>query len=284
MERRRDSRSQIVLGPEVDVPSAPGYRRGGAQRQNLRGRVMDGTNATSRWGHPARQRGPALIGLVLLLVAACSASPAPTLGPSPTGPATSPEPASTEPSALPSAPTPTASPFPPASLEPSVEPTAPPTPSPGSTAAPTPTPTPQVQAFGSTDPISGARITFVDVGDPNGPTAPKRIMTLSWRTPTSAATQVRLYGVTKCPAPETSTGVDCVTAKTILPTAILSLIRNVPASQRSVSWTWTAWEDIGQAIAQGNREYFALFVTFTTGGVSRRFVLATSVTCSGCTY
>lgn len=189
--------------------------------------------------------------------------------PSPTP--TAPPPSASAPIASPS---PTASPTP----APTASPTPAPTPSPSASPAPSP-----VQ-LGTTDPATGLTLTFVDLGEWTT-TAPPRRFTLTWQSPDAAATTVRVLAVRTCPAPAKSTGKPCVTSTTKLPASIVTQVVKVPASARTASWTWVAWEDIGGAIAtDGKRDFYAIVATFTIGSTVKVVVIDTGTTCYGCTY
>ena len=233
---------------------------------------------TKRWigPRPRRRVGPLAIFLTLALAACTSTSvtPSPSAGPTDT-----PAPASASPSAA--SPSPTATPT--VAPTPSTTPSPTPTPTPSPTVAPSPSPTPV--HLGTTDASTGLRLTFVDQGEWTATTAPKRKFTLTWRTPDSPGTVVRVLAVTECPAPSNSTGVPCVTRTTHLPSSIVRIAAKVPASRKTAAWTWVATEDIGAAVASdGRNDFYAIVVTFTTGSVVKTVVVITAETCSGCTY
>ena len=138
--------------------------------------------------------------------------------------------------------------------------------------------------MGETDQATGLTLTFVDHGEWTATTAPKRRFTLTWTTPEGVATVVRVLAVRTCPAPAKSTGVPCVTTKTKLPSSIASLVVKAPASSRTASWTWDAWEDIGGAVAYDKGEIYAIVATFTTGSTVKTVVIVSAETCFGCTY
>ncbi len=66
---------------------------------------------------------------------------------------------------------------------------------------------------------------------------------VTWRTPRSDGIEIRVYGVTKCiaeprdPAPDTSG--PCLVTGTPLPASVRTLLGEAPASDGSVSWSWT---------------------------------------------
>jgi hypothetical protein len=66
---------------------------------------------------------------------------------------------------------------------------------------------------------------------------------VTWRTPRTKGVEIRVYGVTKCiaapkhPTPDT-TG-PCLVTGTPLPASVRTLLGKAPASDRSVSWSWT---------------------------------------------
>ncbi len=158
------------------------------------------------------------------------------------------------------------------------------TPTPAPTVTPTPAPTP-VQ-FGDVDPLTGLRLTVLQVGDWAATKAPINHFTLTWQTPDTADSIIRVEGITKCLAPENSNGQPCVTSTSHYTSADFVLIAKRPGSDRVARWAWDAWEEIGEPIAtDGPHNFYGLVVTITTGATMRVFVIDASQTCSpGCTY
>lgn len=236
----------------------------------------------SRFGSLQGPRSGGLAVLLALVVAGCvgssatiapPASPAPKstlLAPGSFGP--SPTPESTSPVIVPSTP-PSAAPSVAPSEAPSTEPSA----------GPTPAPTPF--AFGDTDKATGLKATMLQVGDWTATTAPTFDVVLTWKTPTSPDTVVRVEGITKCYAPADVTGQDCVTPTTRFASKTIVLIAHARASARTVKWTWPAWEEIGEPVAtDGPHDFYGIIVTFTTGSTVKVVVLDSSQTCPGCAY
>ena len=240
-------------------------------------------NGTTTRSAQVRRRAAAL-GAVAIVLAACTGTPA-SLGTT-SGPATSVGPTSTvatSPAMTPStAPASTAaSPTPSASEAPSAVPSDVPDESPS--LAPTPVPTPF--AYGQTDKATGLKATMIQVGDWTATTTPTYNVVLTWSTPTSPDTVVRVEGITKCYAPADVTGKDCVTPTTRLVGRTVVLIAHARASALMAKWTWPAWEEIGEPIAtDGPHDFYGIIVTFTTGAAVKVLVLDTSQTCPGCAY
>jgi hypothetical protein len=125
----------------------------------------------------------------------------------------------------------------------------------------------------------------LDEGDATNTQPGHLHFTLAWQTPTSAATVVRVEGVTKCYADDTTTGRPCVRPTTHITASRIVLIRKVLASARSTSWTWLNWGDIGEPIASdGSHDFYAIIATLTTGATTRVVVLISAQTCYGCAY
>ena len=67
--------------------------------------------------------------------------------------------------------------------------------------------------------------------------------TVTWRTPRSDGIEIWVYGVTKClaepraPAPDTHG--PCLVTGTPLPASVRTLLAKAPASDGTVSWSWT---------------------------------------------
>ncbi|HEY7936666.1 MAG TPA: hypothetical protein VID26_05995 [Candidatus Limnocylindrales bacterium] len=240
----------------------------------------------SRFGSLQGPRSGGLAVLLALVVAGCVGSSA-TIGPSAAPPA-SPAPESTllapgsfGPSPTPESTSPVIVPSTPPSAAPSVAPSEAPSTEPS--AGPTPAPTPF--AFGDTDKATGLKATMLQVGDWTATTAPTFDVVLTWKTPTSPDTVVRVEGITKCYAPADVTGQDCVTPTTRFAGKTIVLIAHAPASARTVKWTWPAWEEIGEPVAtDGPHDFYGIIVTFTTGSTVKVVLLDSSQTCPGCAY
>jgi hypothetical protein len=237
----------------------------------------------SRFGSLHGPRFAGLVGSLAIMLAGCVGSGA-TSGPSSASPTPestyiapgsfrpSPTPESTGPIVVTSE-APSIAPSEAPSVEPSTEPSA----------GPTPEPTPS--AIWDADKATGLQATMVQIGEWPATTVPVNNFVITWKTPTSADTVVRVEGITKCYAPANVTGKDCVTTTTQLAPGTVVLVTHARASALTAKWTWRAWEDIGEAVAEdGAHDYYGIIVTFTTGSTVRVVVLATSQTCPGCTY
>ncbi len=219
-----------------------------------------------------------LVILVVSVLAACSSS-GPTLSPTPTQPGVS--------VLASAAPSPSLS-----SSGSTASPTVPPSPSPSLvTATPTPSATvasasaPPPEQLGTTDPATGLKLTYITVGEWTATTRPNNHYLLTWRTPNTPDTTVRVEAITKCLAPDDSTGIPCVTPASHITAADYILIAKRPASDGYARWTWPAFEDIGGAVTtDGTHDFYAIAVTLTTGSIVRVVVIATGQTCSGCVY
>ena len=117
---------------------------------------------------------------------------------------------------------------------------------------PHPTPTPNPTALAVPAPPSGATFKIT-------PSGTKRKMTVSWKGPRGAGTEIRVYGVTQCIAmpPDVDPAVEqegpCLVEHTPLPASVRKLVAKASASSGKVSWTWPGWEDIGWSLAMGRR-------------------------------
>ena len=233
--------------------------------------------------------GPRFAGLAVSLVivlAGCVGSTA-TSGPSGV-PLTSPTPESTfiAPGSFGPSPTPESTgPIVVTSSAPSVPPSVAPSEAPSSEPSAGPTPAPKPFAFGDTDKATGLKATMLQVGDWTATATPSYDVVLTWKTPTSPDTVVRVEGITKCYAPADVTGKDCVTTTTQFAGKTIVLVAHARASALTVKWTWPAWEEIGEPIAtDGAHDFYGIIVTFTTGSTVKVVVLNSSQTCPGCAY
>ena len=226
--------------------------------------------------------GPLAITLTVVLVG-CAGGAAATASPTPA-------PASQPPGASPAIASVEPSPSVVVSVAPSVAPTpsasASPTDSPTPAPSDSPSPAPKAFQFGDSDPLTGLRLSALQVGDWTATTAPKLHFTLTWRTPDTTDSIIRVEGITKCLAPENSNGKPCVTPTSHYTAADFVLIAKRPGSDPVARWAWDAWEEIGEPIAtDGPHNFYGIVVTITTGATMRVFVIDASQTCSpGCTY
>ena len=238
-------------------------------------------------------RGSRFAGLVAslaIVLAGCIGASA-TIGPSSAPPASAtPESTSIAPGSFGPSQTPKSTgPIVVASSAPSVTPSEVPSvapsvaPSTEPSAGPTPEPTPA--PFGDGDKATGLEATILQVGDWTATTTPVNDFVLTWKTPASADTVVRVEGITKCYAPENVTGKDCVTSATQPAGKTIVLITHARANALTAKWTWPAWEEIGEPIAtDGSHNFYGIIVTFTTGTSTKVVVLLSSQTCPGCAY
>jgi hypothetical protein len=232
---------------------------------------------------------PRLAGLAVslaIVLAGCVGSGA-TSSPSPVPPASAtPESTFVAPGSFGPSPTPESTgPIVVTSEEPSVEPSVAPSVAPSTEPSAGPTPEPTPSAVWDTDKATGLQATILQVGDWTATTTPTFDFVLTWKMPTSADTVVRIEGITKCYAPANVTGKDCVTTTTQFAPRTVVLVTHARASALTAKWSWPAWEDTGEAVAEdGAHAYYGIIVTFTTGSSTKVVVLASSQTCPGCAY
>ena len=73
--------------------------------------------------------------------------------------------------------------------------------------------------------------------------------TVRWGAPLSADVEIQVYGVTECIAMPDDAGPDtggpCLVRGTPLPASVRTLLASAPASEGSVSWTWTGSFECG---------------------------------------
>jgi hypothetical protein len=123
--------------------------------------------------------------------------------------------------------------------------------------------------------------------DPDGVPPGKCTTTITWDKVRSDGTDIEVYGVTGCLSLEERTGDGwCLVPGTALPPDSRKLIARVPASDRRVSWTGPAWQDViqrdtggptYQAIGvdrHGDDIYFAIVVTASNEAGHSRFIIA----------
>ena len=240
----------------------------------------------SRFGSVQRPRLAGLAVSVAIVLAGCVGSSA-TPSPSPVPPASAtPQSTFVAPGSFGPSPTPESTgPIVITSEEPSVAPSVPPSVAPSTEPSTGPTPAPTPAAFGDADKGTGLRATIVQVGDWTATTTPTFDFVLTWKTPTSADTAVRVEGITKCYAPANVSGKDCVTPTTQLSGKTIVLITHARASALTAKWTWPAWELIGPFVAtDGPHNFYGIIVTFTTSTSTKTVVLDSSQTCPGCAY
>jgi hypothetical protein len=118
-------------------------------------------------------------------------------------------------------------------------------------------------------------------------------MTVTWKGPRGAGTEIQVYGVTKCLAmpPDVDPAVawegPCLVEHTPLPASVRKLIAKASASSGKVSWTWPGWENIGSSLAMGpdGTYYEAVVIAAYNGaGHSKFIIVAPGYGCSDCTY
>src|SRR4051794_39172916 len=157
---------------------------------------------------------------------------------------------------------------------------APPTPRP--TPHPTPTPTP----LAVPGPPSGATFTIT-------PSGTKNKMTVTWKAPRGAGTEIQVFGVTECMAmpPDVDPGVwqegPCLVEDAPLPASVRKLIAKAPASSGKVTWTWPRWDDIESPLAliYDGTIYEALVIAaYSSAGQSKFIIVDRGYWCSSCSY
>jgi hypothetical protein len=74
--------------------------------------------------------------------------------------------------------------------------------------------------------------------------------TITWGAPRSPEVEIRVYGVIECiampTAPDPNTSGPCLVTGTPLPASARTLLAIAPASDGTVSWTWTGTFDCGE--------------------------------------
>jgi hypothetical protein len=118
-------------------------------------------------------------------------------------------------------------------------------------------------------------------------------MTVAWKGPHGAGTEIQVYGVTECLAmpPDVDPGVDrygrCLVEHTPLPASVRKLIAKASASSGKVSWTWPGWDDIGSSVAMspdGTTYEAFVIAAYNDAGHSKFIIVAPGSWCSDCTY
>lgn len=197
------------------------------------------------------------VALVIASCAACGVSPALTPAPVPT------------PTASTGTPTPTVS----ASLEATDYPGSPsPAPTPRPSPYPTPVPVPPKP--------TGVSFEERRVGDDQVAQSTEITQTVRWGAPESESIEIRVYGVTEClarpgkPAPDTHG--PCLVEHTALPGSLRTLLATAPASDGSVSWTWTGTFDceIGLAYDPRGPAYHAVVLAAYSASGHSIFAIA----------
>jgi hypothetical protein len=110
-------------------------------------------------------------------------------------------------------------------------------------------------------------------------------VTITWKEAMTAGVTMHVYALVGCLAPATSTGKPCVTDTSVIPNSALKLLRSVPASKGSTSWTFLH-ENIGGAIGMYGSDTYdgILLIAENSVGRSHFTVVASSESCYGCVY
>jgi hypothetical protein len=108
---------------------------------------------------------------------------------------------------------------------------------------------------------------------------------VTWKERLTGGVTMKVYAVLNCLAPAESTGKDCVTNSSVIPSSALKLLRSVPVSDGSVSWTYLH-EDIGGAVGMYSGSTYEGIILIAENSVGRSHftVLVSSTSCFGCTY
>jgi hypothetical protein len=186
-------------------------------------------------------RGAMLSVLVSIVIAACGAVDASTAPPGSIPTAAAGEQAAASGSAEvaePSSATANPSVPPPARSNPTLSP------SPSPTPTPTPTPTHAV-------PPKPTGVEFKEhLLAGQDPSLARVTQSVSWAAPRSADVEIKVYGVTECIArpddPEPNEAGPCLVTGTRLPASVRTLLATAPASDGTVSWSWTGTFDCGE--------------------------------------
>ncbi len=167
---------------------------------------------------------------------------------------------------------------------PTIAPTSP-APTPSRTASPTVTPIPAPTIAVVTEPPPAP--TGVALAQEDGPDASGLVVrqyTISWEAPLTSGVTIRIYGVTKCLNPPTSTGVPCVVDGMKLPASARTVVGRGPAEEGAASWRWPMAEVDGPVLAwDGEQSYYAFVVAAVNdAGRSPFVVVRSAVSCSDC--
>jgi hypothetical protein len=169
-----------------------------------------------------------------------------------------------------------------AASQPSVAPPA--STKPSETTAPTPTLAPSPTPVVEPPPPTSVRMKQKGVSpDADGYFTNIRT-TITWKEAAAADTEIRIYGVTACYAPES--GGPCLVEHTPLPETDRQLIATAKASKGAVSWTWPNWDDVGGAVmAHNSATYQALVIAaYNSAGHSKFIIIAAGEYCPDCVY
>lgn len=110
-----------------------------------------------------------------------------------------------------------------------------------------PSPIPSPDPTSPAAPPKPTGVTFDEKRNGDDASTTEITQTVTWQEPRSEGVEIRVYGVTECvarpanPAPDTSG--PCLVEHTPLPTSIRSLLATARASDGAVSWTWTGTFD-----------------------------------------
>jgi hypothetical protein len=163
---------------------------------------------------------------------------------------------------------------------------APTSPSPSADVAVVASPTPTATPLKPPPAPKGVKLTTKGSDPGNVGYDTKMTLTVSWASPTSDGTQIRVFGVEDCMPPPGKDPAPCLTKNTPLPPSARKLVAKAPAAKGKVTWTWPAWEDIaGNVASDGHTTYASIVVAaYNAAGHSRFVIVQTGEFCSGCTY
>ena len=110
---------------------------------------------------------------------------------------------------------------------------------------------------------------------------------VSWKEANPTGVTIRIYGVTRClveALPPLFSQVPCITPKTAIPSADLSLMASLPAATEVYSWTAPSGEGSPILDPTGRFVYYGILITAVNNVGRSAYVLVTASTfCNGCT-
>ncbi len=108
--------------------------------------------------------------------------------------------------------------------------------------------------------------------------------TVTWSAPLTPGVTIRVYGITRCLNPPTSTGVPCVTDGMKLPASARTVLARAHAVDGTASWSWPLADVDGPVLAwDGKRSYYAFVIAGSNdAGRSPFVVMRSAIACSDC--
>ncbi len=171
----------------------------------------------------------------------------------------------------------TTSPSPQATAPPTAEPTrAIPSPSAPLRATPKPTPSPM--------PPKPSGVRFESESEGTCSSDPREmcsidaeVVTVSWRAPRTKGVEVRVYGITKCLGTDSDGAIidgRCLREHSVLPSSVMTLLANVPASKGEVTLSMFPSGDGLADTARGKTVYSFVLAAYNAAGEPSVFAIA----------